>query len=226
MVITVVVIALLLVVVDRVAVRLAQSAISTQVAASGELTGEPTVAIGGFPFLTQALGGRYSSIEVHADGLVDNRGVAKFDASLTGVRLPLSAVLSGSVDQVPVDLLSGRVVLTYAELERRIANRRLSLTPAGDLLRVTGSVTVLGRTFSASALSSLEVSGAKVRVTAQRFEVGAKPADAVLTAALGKRLDFDISVGTLPYDLTLSSVAVTPAGVQATATARNTTLTR
>ncbi|MEO6204113.1 MAG: DUF2993 domain-containing protein [Mycobacteriales bacterium] len=224
--ISLVVMALVLVVTDRVAVTVAQRAISSQVAASGELSGKPTVSIGGFPFLTQALSGRYSSIEVHADGVADNQGVAQFDATLTGVRLPLSAVLSGSIDNVPVGSLDARVVLTYAELERRVANRRLKLSAAGDLLRVTGSVTVLGRTLSASALSSLSVSGGDVRVTAQRFEVGVRPADAVLTKALGKRLDFAVRVGALPYGLTLTSAAAVSTGIEATAVARNTTLTR
>ncbi len=224
--ITLAVIALVLVVVDRIAVTVAQGAIASQVSASGELSGGPGVSIGGFPFLTQALSGNYSSIEVHADGLAGNRGVSQFDASLTGVRLPLSAVLSGSVDRVPVDLLTSRAVLPYAELEKRVAKRRLTLSPAGDLLRVTGSVTVLGRTLSASALSSVEVSGNNVRVTAQRFEVGAKAADAVLTAALGKRLDFTVGVGKLPYGLVLRSVSVTPTGIMAAASARNTALSR
>ncbi len=224
--ISLVLLALVLVVADRVAVTVAQGAIASQVAASGELSGEPTVSIDGFPFLTQALTGHYSSIEFHADGVADNQGVAQFDATLTDVRLPLSAVLSGSIDSVPVGSLDARVVLTYAELQRRVANRRLTLSAAGDLLRVTGSVTVLGRTLSASALSSLSVSGGDVRVTAQRFEVGARPADAVLTAALGKRLDFAVRVGKLPYGLALTSATAVPSGIEATAVARNTTLTR
>jgi len=217
---------LVLFVADRVAVSVAQRAIASQLAASGELTGQPQVSVRGFPFLTQALSGRYASIEVRAEGLAANRRVTQFEAELVGVRLPLSAVLSGSVDRVPVDRLTSRVVLPYTDLEKRLARRRLELSPAGDLLRVTGTVPVLGRRLSASALSSLQVDGNDVRVTAQRFEVGFRPADAVLTAALGSRLDIVFSVGKLPYGLTLTSVGVGPTGVQAVATARGTTLTR
>ena len=220
------VLALLLVAADRVGATLASRAVADQIAASGELSGAPQVSIGGFPFLTQALSGRYDEITVSASGLTGDRGVSGFDARLSGVRLPLSAALSGSVREVPVERVSARVLLSYPELERRLASRRLKLSPAGPLLRVTGSVTVLGRTVSASALSSLTVSGGDVLVTAVRFEVGARPADAALTAALGRRLDFRAEIGALPYGLTLTAVAVRPGGVEATATARSTVLTR
>ncbi len=85
---------------------------------------------------------------------------------------------------------------------------------------------MLGRTLSASALSSLRVSGHDVVVTAQRFEVGAKPADAALTALLGNRFDFRASIGALPYGLVLQTAAVRPDGVEATATAEAAVLTR
>ena len=224
--ITLVVLALVLVVVDRAGAALASRAVASQVAATGEVSGDPSVSIKGFPFLTQALSGRYADIEVSGTGLVKDQGVSEFDAQLSGVHLPLAEALSGRVSAVPVDRVDATVLLPYAELERRLANRRLTLSAAGDLLRVTGSVTVLGRTLSASALSAVRVDGRAVVVTAQRFEVGSKPADKVLSAALGSRLDFRVTLGALPYGLVLQSVRVEPAGVRARATAESAVLTR
>jgi hypothetical protein len=153
--------------------------------------------------------------------------LSEFTASLDGVSLPLSSALSGEVDEVPVDRLTARVVLSYADLQRRLRDRRLALSPGADgLLRVTGSVTVLGRTVSASALSSVRLAGPDVVVTAQRFEVGARPADRVLTAALGRRLDFTARIGELPYGLELTGVRIASEGVVATASAQDTVLTR
>lgn len=224
---TLLVLLVVLIAADRIGVLVAQRAVAAQLRSSGELSVQPDVSIKGVPFLTQALRGRYSSIEVRArDVTAGGSRFSTFDASLAGVRLPLTSVLSGSVTSVPVEELSSTVVLSYDDLQQRLAKRRLVLAPAGDLLRVTGSVTVLGRTVSASALSRVRLSGTDVLVTAERFEVGAKPADRVLTAALGKRLDFRARIGALPYGLKLTGVAVRPDGVEAVAAARNTTLIR
>lgn len=224
LVVAVVLLALLLAV-DRAGAALATRAVASAVLSSGQVDGRPSVSFGGFPLLTQALSGRYDANSLSGAGLADEQGVSSFDAQLSGVELPLSQALSGDVSQVPVERVTGGVLITYAELERRLGARRLTLSAAGDLLRVTGSVSVAGRTLQASALSSLAVSGSSVVVTAERFEVGNQPADRALSALLGKRFDFRFSVGKLPYDLQLRSVAVQPGGVRAEATAVSTVLT-
>lgn len=213
---------------DRVSLLVAQRAVAAQLQTSGELSVRPSVSIRGVPFLTQAVSGRYSSVHVAASDVTAGGGqLSEFTATLDGLSLPLSSALSGEVDEVPVDRLTARVVLSYADLQRRLRDRRLALSPGSDgLLRVTGSVTVLGRTVSASALSSVRLAGTDVVVTAQRFEVGARPADRVLTAALGRRLDFTARIGQLPYGLELTGVRIAPEGVVATATAQDTVLTR
>jgi hypothetical protein len=183
---------------------------------------KPSVSFGGFPFLTQAVRGRYSAVEVSAsDVAAGGERLSQFDADLAGLRLPLSAALSGNVARVPVDGVDARVVLSYADLQRRLRDRRLALAagPSG-LLRVTGTVRVLGRDVSAAALSSVRLSGTSVVVTAQRFEGGG------ISVPLGNRLDFTVRIGKLPYGLALSGVRVTPGGIEATARGRNTVLTR
>ena len=220
--------AALLVAVDRLALVAAEHAVASQLQQSGDLSVRPSVSIRGVPFLTQAVSGHYSSVRVHAEDVAaGGERLSKFAASLDGVDVPLSDALSGSVDKVPVDHLSARVVRSYADLQQRLRYRRMTLSQASDgLLRVKGSVSVLGRTVSASALSSVRLSGTNVVVTAQRFEVGASPADRVLTAALGKRLDFTARIGTLPYGLKLTGVRIAPEGVVASATAKDAVLTR
>lgn len=221
-----VVLAVLLVAADRVGVVVAEGAVAAQV--EKEFSERPDVSIEGFPFLTQAVSGRYSSVRLSGRNLAaGGERLSEFDATLSGLSLPLSDALSGSVARVPVESLRARVVLSYADLQSRLRDRRLSLAPGPDgLLRVSGSVTVLGRTVSASALSSVALSGTNVVVTAQRFETGAGPADRVLTSALGKRLDFTVKIGKLPYGLTLTGVQIRPEGVVAEASARNAVLTR
>lgn len=212
---------------DRISLVLTQNAVAAQLQTSGGLSTRPDVSIRGVPFLTQAFAGEYDDVEVSAQDVTAGGGrLSKLDVTLRGVHVPLSDALSGSVEAVPVDALRATVLLSYADMARQLRDRRLTVAPAGDQVRVSGSVQVLGRTITASALSSVTLSGSSVVVTAKRFEVGNTVADRAVTAALAGRFDFVIRVGQLPYGLTMSSLAVRPEGVVATADATQTVLRR
>lgn len=225
--VSVLVLVLLAVAADRIALVLAEHTVAAQLQASGSLSTTPQVSVRGFPFLTQAFSGRYDDVELSASEVTAGGGrISELGASLAGVHVPLSDALSGSVDTVAVDRIRATVLLSYADLTRQLRDRGLAVSRAGDLVRVTGSVKVLGKTLSASAISSVALAGTSVRVTAQRFEVGSSAADRVLTAALAGRFDFTVRIGTLPYGLRLAGVRVQPNGVLATATGERTVLRR
>lgn len=210
---------------DRISLVVAENAVATQLQASGSLSTRPSVSIRGIPFLTQALSGRYHDVEVSAAEVTAGGGrISQLDVTLRGVHVPLSSVLSGSVSAVPVDSVHATVLLSYADLTSQLRDRKLTVSPAGDQLRVSGTVQALGRTVTASAISSVALSGTSVVVTARRFEVGNAMADRAVTAALAGRFDFVVRVGKLPYGLALSSVKVRPNGVVATAAGAHTVL--
>lgn len=216
----------LLVAVDRVAAAYAGRTLATELQRSGGLTSTPTVVVDGFPFLTQAVAGRYSRIEVAAREVpAGDTTLARLDAVLTGVRVPLSQVLSGAVTEVPVDGVDARVLLGYDALSRSSGSRRLTAEAAGDRVRVRGEVELLGQRLRGAAVSTVALEGEDVVVTAQSFEVGNRVADALLTAALRDRFDLRLSVRDLPYGLAVDAVTVQPAGVLVHATARDTVLT-
>ena len=83
---------------DRVAVGVAEDRVATEIATRTGLPGTPDVEIAGFPFLTQAMAGRYDDVRISltADQLGQPEGTA-VDVALKGVELPLSTVLGGSV---------------------------------------------------------------------------------------------------------------------------------
>ena len=222
-----VVVLVLAVAADRVALVLTERAVAAQLQTSGSLSSRPDVSVRGIPFLTQALSGRYDDVELSATEVTAGGGrLSQLEASLRGVHVPLSAALSGSVTSVPVDRLQATVTLSYRDLDMQLRDRRLAVSPDGDLLRVTGSVQVLGRTLSVTALSAVSLSGTSVIVTAKRFEVGNTAADRVVTGALAGRLDFVVRIGRLPYGLALTGVRVSPDGVVATAAGSNAVLHR
>jgi len=210
---------------DVVARRTAQGVLADQ--ARAELGTRPTVDIVGFPFLTQAVRGRYDEIRVSAPQ-VDRAGVSlrQFRAHLTGVRVPLSEVLHGSVPAVSIDRLEVTALVPYGELAAAAGGRVLVLGPAADGVRVDATVRVLGRDVAVTAESALQLDGDTVTVTARRLLVGGTQAGGVQATALRGRLDLRVRLSDLPYGVTLTAVQPGADGVTVSAQARGTVLGR
>ena len=215
--VTLVVLALLLVGADRLAARFAGAAVARELQQSQSLSSEPEVSIRGFPFLTQALRGRYDRIDVTVPQ-ASREGVEVQDltAHLRGARIPLRAALSRTVTEVPVEQVDADGLVTYAGLAAG-ADRRVTIAPAGDQLKVTGEVDVLGRTLTGTAFSTVRLDGRDLVVRAQRFDVGNGVVNDLLTSVLRDRFDFRVPVGRLPYGLRLTGATVTPEGVRVSA---------
>ena len=203
---------------DRAALVLAERGIATQARTSGGLTSEPAVSIAGFPFLTQVLRGSLDDVRLTATDVV--RGglrLRTLTANLRDVQVPLQQALSGTVDAVPVAGIDATAVLAYADLAAAQGSG-FTVTPAGNgLVRVTGRVTVLGRSVAAAAVSSVRLDGRAVVLTAQRIEVGGVAASAGMAAAIGARLDVRVPIPALPYGLLLTGLTAGPDAVLLTA---------
>lgn len=215
-----------LVAVEALGPRLAERTLASRAQAAATLPVPPEVEVRGRPFLTQVVRGRYDDVVVRAARVP--AGQVGFDSvvvQLTDVRVPLREALTRSVDVVPVGRLSARAVLGYDDLSGVVADRGLRVTPAGNgLVRVTGGVDVLGRRLEASAVSRPALEGDTLVVTAERFEVGSSAADALLSAALGNRLDLRVELTPLPYGLQLRSLRAEATGVVLEAQAADTVL--
>jgi hypothetical protein len=212
----------LLVVGDRVAVGFAEDKVATEIAAKGGLQGTPEVDITGFPFLTQAVGGRYDDVRISltAAELGQPEGT-RADIALRGVRVPLSAVLSGSVSEVPVDRIDGTATLSYALLSAQLEGDT-AVTREGHGLRITRTVELLGQTVPLTAAGTVTLDGNDLVVDVQQVAgAGVEVPDWLLSRATGL-LDLRYTVPALPFGLKLTSV--TPAddgvdlGLQATDT--------
>lgn len=215
---------------DRVAAAVAGRAVAQQLQREAGLAAPPDVAIGGVPFLTQALAGRYDRVAVTARdvpaGEVQGAPVrlARLTATLRGARVPLRSALSGTVTSVPVDRVDARVLLPYDVLARSAAGGRVTVSAAGERLRVSGTVRVLGQDLEGAALSRLRVDGDVLVVSAESFDVGGDLADRLATRALRDRLDLRVDLGGLPYGLQVDGVRVRPDGIAVTAASRGAVL--
>lgn len=135
----------LLVVADRVAAGVAERAIADQVrqeiAKQDAQSAAPQVEVGGFPFLTQVLDGRYERISIQ---LTDVRGdvqgdaveVPKLDVDARNVTASLDTLRSGRGDVV-AESVDGRGTVTYESLAKLLDRPGLTLGERNGKLAVT-----------------------------------------------------------------------------------------
>jgi hypothetical protein len=202
-VIALVVVIGLLVVADRVAVVAADHVVATRIQTDQHLSVRPDVSIHGFPFLTQALAGRYGRVTLTVHDLHDTQvRVHTLSVDLHGVHVPLGAVMSQHLSTVPVDRASATIELTYADLNSFLAAKHLAVAKgAGDDIRVSGTATVLGRTVHASGTGRVAVRGSD------------------LVVAVGNGLDVTIPLSGLPFRIALVDAKATNRGIVVHATA-------
>ena len=98
----------LLVAADFGSAALAESAVSRQMRQQVGLVDDPSVRINGFPFLTQALSGRYSSIDVDAQHIaVGQFRDVELTAHLSDVTAPLPMLMGSGPKNVQVAQAQG-----------------------------------------------------------------------------------------------------------------------
>jgi hypothetical protein len=222
--VTLLVLAGVLVIGDRVAVHFAETATSDQLAVNAPFAQKPTVRVHGFPFLTQAVGGRYDDVEISGGGLQlgDIKG-ARLDAHLYGVHLSLSDAFGNKVQELPIDRVAGDVTLPYAELARLIGVSGLSLGPdAGGAVKVTlsASLPVIGQV-QAGGTAGIVVQGNEVRLRVEKLSaIGVTIPEAVL-APISQSIQVPVTIPALPYGLEITSVRTGTEGVVVSAAARN-----
>jgi hypothetical protein len=213
-----------LVVVDRVGVGIAEDRVAEQLADRGQLAGTPEVDITGFPFLTQAVSGRYSDVRIHltAEELGQPAGT-RADVSLQGVHVPLSDALSGSVQQIPVDRVDGTATLSYALLADQLGGDT-TLAESGDGIQLTKSVEVLGFDFTVTAAGTVTLDGQDVVIDVHDASAGAVDVPDFVLDTADELLDFRYRVPALPFGLQLTSVQPAAGGVDVRVQARDTVL--
>ncbi|HEY0126270.1 MAG TPA: DUF2993 domain-containing protein [Blastococcus sp.] len=214
----------LLVLVDRVSVGYAEDQVATQLAEKGALQGTPEVDIAGFPFLTQAVGGRYDDVRISltAAELGQPEGT-RADVTLRGVEVPLSSVLSGSVEEVPVDSVDGTATLSYALLSEQLGGDT-ALRREGDGLRITRTVDVLGESVPLTAVGSVTLEGNELVVDVGAASGAGVDVPGFVLDRVADSLDLRYAVPALPLGLQLTDVTPAEDGVDVRVRATDTVL--
>ena len=198
---------------DRVAVGIAEDRVAEELATQGGLRGAPDVDITGFPFLTQALAGRYDDVRISlsADQLGQPEGT-RADVALRGVRVPLPSVLSGSVQQVPIDRVDGTATLSYDLLAAQLGGDT-ALRREGDGLRITRTVELLGQTIPLTAAGTVGLDGNDLIIDVAEATGAGVDVPRFLVDQVADLLDLRYTVPALPFGLRLTSVTPADDGV-------------
>jgi hypothetical protein len=212
--IVLVVLAALLVAADRVGVVVAQNRLASQIQQQLDLDRKPDVSIRGIPFLTQAIGGTYRDIRVQLPDVDagDVQDVA-IDSRLQGAHVSLSDALGGSVNQIPVDRISGTLLIPYDQLAQASGISGLTITREGDSLRLTGSVKVLGRSIQAEAVGRVEVTDGRIAINAEQAKVAGIPVPQAVLDQAARLLSFRVQPRNLPLNLRITAVRLADNGL-------------
>lgn len=215
----------LLVVADRVAASVAERAISDRVAE--ELvrrdikSSTPEVGVGGFPFLTQVLDGRYKSITISLRDLEgnvegDSVRVPRFDATARDVTASLDTIRSGQGDVV-AQTVTGSATVAYASVVELMNTPGLRLSERDGKLFATGPIEFAGQRITVSGTASeVTYSDGRVRI---RFEeltadgVAQLPGIQALLNQFARQLSISFALPELPFKLDVSEVQARPEGL-------------
>jgi hypothetical protein len=233
-----IVIAVLLIVADRVAVAYAErqvaDRVAAQVAAKGASSDRPQVTIHGVPFLTQVVAGKYKDVTVVLRNLsgkaAGDRTVRMpvVDITAHDVKAPLSALRSGS-QPIVAGTVDGTATLDYASVATLLNQKGLQLSDKDGKLGVTAPVQILGRTLTVTGTADVTVQGQVLSIHFQQLTAaglaGVPLADTLLNA-YARTISVDLKVPALPFNLVLKSVQPQPAGLVLTGNASNVPLNR
>lgn len=221
--IAVIVIVVLLVAADRVAAVVADRQIASRVASSYHLPSKPSVSVQGFPFLTQVASGNYHEIDLSI-GQVSSNGVQvdNLVAHLMGVHAPVRDLVGGNSSGVTAAQVAGTGTVPLSSVQSRVP-RGVQLSQDGGALRMSGTVSYLGVSVPVSAVAALGASPSGITVTPTRISLGSGVN--APTSAVSGQFRFTIPVTGLPLHLSVTSVSVTPAGVQVSVSATNVAFT-
>ncbi len=209
---------------DRIGEEVAEDQVARVVAERAGLAGAPELEFGGFPFLTQAVAGRYEDVRVSLSGadLGQPEGTSA-DVSLQGVQVALSDVLSGSVQQVPVERVDGTATLSYDLLAAEVGPGT-TLSREGDGLRVETTVEVAGQTVPLTATGTVRLDEDTLVVDVEDASTAGVDAPDLFVDQVSDALDLRYGIPDLPFGLQVTGVTTGDDGVRVAVSATDTVL--
>jgi hypothetical protein len=209
---------------DRVLERWAERYVADQLVEQAGLASAPDVDTQGFPFVTQAIAGRYDEarISLTAEELGQPAGT-RADVILRGIHVPLSDVIAGTVDEIPVEQVHGTATLSYALLSEELGDD-VELSREGDGLRITRTVELLGRDVRVTAVGDVTLDDGDLVADVEEATGAGVQVPGFLLDRAADLLDLRYPLPALPFGLQLASVRPADDGVVIRVAATDTVL--
>ncbi len=207
--IVVVVLVALLAVADRVGEYVAERVAASTLQQSQHLASRPDVDVGGFPFLNQLATGHYDQITVTADDVpLDNANRALTVSRLRVVLHKLT--VSRSFHSFHAQTATAAATISYSQLGSALGVE-LGYAGAGRL-RATKQVTVAGTTVRGTVTSRPAFNGTALTFANSTIS-GAGQASAALADVLNRIFDVRLPLDQIPFDIHVTSLRASSAGV-------------
>lgn len=227
--ITLVVLVLLLVGVDFGARWVAQDRVAAQLQTQLKLDEKPSVAINGFPFLTQAVAGSYGSVTLTAEHIPYRqlRDITLV-AELGDVSLPPQSLIDGSVRSIPARTVTASAQIDPTDLARILRVSDVTVAPVtattleqrdlgnvdpSQAVELTSTTSVLGQSVRASVIATFRLSGGQIVLSARDITVDTGDAPSSVSGAVSSALrsrlgSFSARVdpGQLPFSISATDL--------------------
>ncbi len=198
---------------DRLAVNYAEGEVADRVRTSQGLATEPRVDIKGFPFLTQVLGKNLDRVDVALDGLQASADGKKLAVGRMTAELH-DVALENNFSSATAARATGTAVISYDDLTRTAGDKDVKLAHGGNgKVKVTGTVSVLGREITRSVLSSVSLKDGGRSIAVRADEVPGQGIPGV-EELIRKKIDFERPIGGLPNGLKLDKVTPVETGME------------
>jgi hypothetical protein len=216
----------LFVLADRVAVGFAEDEAAGRIKSTEGLAATPDVSIGGFPFLTQVVGGELDDVKIGIKNYEASTGSSAGTIRIDDLNAEMHGVaFDGGYSSATASSATGSASISYAELLKAARSGPAEVAPGvkaqviglsdggNGKIKVTVSGTVLGTKLPepVSVLSSVTVSGDTVKVHADSLpKLGVQLAEGRIRSIT----DFQQKIEQLPGGIKLDSVEAVPTGVE------------
>lgn len=191
---------------DRFLARAAGDAAGGQVRKAAHTQEAADVKFRGFPFVTQALAGRFDEVDVVArDVPAEGLQIKRIDVHFRGVHVRLGKALAGELEAVPTEKADATARLTYDDLNSYLRRRgSLTVAAAGGRVSVGGQVRVNGAIISGKGTANVTLRPGSIVLQVTDASAGG----IAIPAAATRLMTITVSTQALPFGMALQSVDV------------------
>lgn len=200
----------LFVVADRAAKTYAQNMIASKIQSDG-FPQKPSVAIQGFPFLTQVAARDIRTIDISANNVQEGKlDISSVQATATGTHI------NSSFNGVTIDHISGTALITFSSVVNAAGAQGVTISADPSA----------GPNAAKVSAGPLAATARVVRSGANRISVQMEGLAGVPASVIGSLPNYTLNVPKLPAGLQVQGVSVTNQGISINISAQNTTLSQ